>query len=254
MAIAIRTISAPGLRRWGAYMFDQIGLEYAIGTATLVHLATLTYVMGFVLTNQFALRGLVLLGSVFYIAYYYLHLGTPQWDAIAGTGLIVMSTLIGLAALLLRRMRLGLSREHSHILDLFGVLQPGEFRALVGAGRIVETRDPVNLTEEGVQPERLYFVIAGAPLIEKDGTMFQIGPGNFIGEVGFLLEAPASATVTLPDGGHYVEWDRAALIRVLKRNPDLGRAFDTLLGKDMAAKLAASSRSVPVAVPMKTAA
>ncbi len=226
-------------------MLEEFGIEYQISTATLVHLATLTYVFGFILTNQMALRGLILLGSAFYIVYYYSHLGTPQWDAIVGSLLIVAATLIGMAQLVCGRLTIGMSDEHRQLFGLFGTLAPGELRTLLRAGDVITAKESVRLTTEGATPDRLYFVVAGTPLIDKAGTTFAIERSCFIGEVGFLLQTPASATVTLPKGGRYIEWRRDTLLRVLDRSASLRQAFDALLGRDMAIKVAASAQAVP---------
>ena len=98
------------------------------------------------------------------------------------------------------------------------------------------------LTQENVPLSDLYFVIEGSPEGMKDGVKFRIKPGEFVGEVGFMLDEAASATVTLPKGGLYMRWDTPKLRRMINERPQLARAFEALIGRDMARKVAGSIR------------
>ena len=90
-------------------------------------------------------------------------------------------------------------------------------------------------------PQYLYFVVQGSPVIRKDGFAFRIAERCFVGEVAFKLGTPASATAILPEGGVYVEWPRSSLEAMLDRAPILQQAFDALISRDMAAKVALSA-------------
>ena len=67
-------------------------------TETLVTIAIVGYVLGFLFKSQITLRMLVLVASLFYIAYYYYHPAEPLWGAIWGSVLIIVANLIGLFA------------------------------------------------------------------------------------------------------------------------------------------------------------
>lgn len=216
-------------------------MDYEVGTLTFVHLATAAQVLGFLVTRQLILRILVLIGSGFYITYYYLHLGAPQWDAIVGSSLIGFANLVGLAFLVHSRLPIGMKAQERVLFDAFGGLEPGQFRRLMKIGTTVRTTAPVQMTEEGEMLDRLFFVIEGRPMIVKDGQAFRIRNNSFVGEVAFKLNCPASATVSLPEGGLYVEWPRRALSTLLSRAPVLEQAFDAMVARDMAAKVALSA-------------
>lgn len=215
--------------------------DYQPGTATFVHLATAAQILGFLVTKQIVLRVLVLIGSGLFVTYYYLHLGTPQWDAVVGSSLIALANLIGLVFLIYSRMPIGMSPQDRLLFDALGGLEPGQFRRLMKIGRLRRARGPVELTREGAAPPHLCFVMEGRPLILKDGHAFRIQDNCFVGEVAFKLGGPASATVTLPEGGSYVSWPREALEPLLGRSPILAQAFDALISRDMASKVAASA-------------
>ena len=226
-------------------------MEYEFTTATFVHLATAAQVLGFLVTRQLILRLLVLVGSGFYIVYYYLHLGDPQWDAIVGSSLIGLANLFGLLVLIYGRIPIGMRGRDRVLFDAFDGLEPGQFRRLMRVGRMVQRDTPVALTEQGRHPEHLYFVLSGSPRIMKDAHIFDISDRSFVGEVAFKLGTSASATVTLPDGGVYVEWPRDQLQCLLGRAPLLKQAFDALISRDMASKVALSAPvcTTPAASP-----
>ena len=216
-------------------------MNYQIGTEAFVYLATAAQVLGLLVTRQIILRVLVLVGSSLFVAYYYFHLGQPQWDALVGSSLIGLANLIGLLLLLHSRLPIGMKAQDRVLFDAFGGLEPGQFRRLMKIGHVVRTDQPVLLTEEGQPVEKLVFVTRGTPMIEKDGQAFRIRNNSFVGEVAFKLDTPASATVTLPEGGTYVEWPRPRLDAMLSGAPILAQAFDAMIARDMAAKVALSA-------------
>lgn len=216
-------------------------MEYELSTATFVHLATAAQVLGLLVTRQLILRLLVLIGSALFVVYYYLHLGQPQWDAIVGSSLIGLANLVGLLVLLYSRIPIGMRSENRLLFEAIGGLEPGQFRKLMRVGRMVQNSEPVVLTREGEVPERLFFVLQGRPRIQKGDYAFRISDRCFVGEVAFKLGCPASATASLPEGGTYVTWERARLEALLAGKPTLRQAFDALISRDMANKVALSA-------------
>ncbi|MGB0508019.1 MAG: cyclic nucleotide-binding domain-containing protein [Pikeienuella sp.] len=217
-------------------------MEIGFETGYLVHLAMLGYVAGFLFKDQIILRVLVLVGTFFYIAYYYAHPAEPLWGAIYASLMIIAANLIGLMRLVYSRLPVAIRPEHAPIRKELPGLEPGEFRALMRQGALKKAETDTVLTTANVPLSDLYFILEGEPVGEKDGISFQIKPGEFVGEVGFMLGGPASATVTLPSGGVYMRWDTPKLRRMINERPQLARAFEALIGRDMARKVAGSIR------------
>ena len=213
-----------------------------LDTGYLVHIAMLGYVAGFLFKDQIALRLLVLAGTAFYIAYYFFHPAEPLWGAIYASLMIIAANLIGLMRLIYSRIPLSIRPEHEPIRKALPGLEPGEFRTLMRQGALKRAATDLRLTEENVPLSDLYFIIEGEPMGQKDGVPFKIQPGEFVGEVAFMLGDAASATVTLPAGGLYMRWDTPKLRRLIDDRPQLARAFEALIGRDMARKVAGSIR------------
>lgn len=216
--------------------------DWFSGTDYLVHLAVFGYVAGFLFKDQIILRLLVLVGTGFYIAYYYVHPAEPLWAAIYGSLFIIAANLIGLFRLIFSRLPFAIRPEHAPIRNVLPGLEPGEFRTLMRQGALKRAETDTVMTQENVPLSDLYFVIEGSPIGEKDGIAFRIEPGEFVGEVGFMLGTSASATVILPAGGLYMRWDTPKLRRLINERPQLARAFEALIGRDMARKVAGSIR------------
>ncbi|MEO0680377.1 MAG: cyclic nucleotide-binding domain-containing protein [Pseudomonadota bacterium] len=210
----------------------------------ILYVAVGLYVMGFLFRNQIVLRALVLTGSSCYVIYYYIVSETPLWDAIIATGLIMASTAYGLINLLLSRSRLAVPWAQLPVLEAmttFGRIEPGLFRSLMKAGSLRSATEETPLTQEGVPPEALVFLVSGGMRIRK-GDVDIVLPGPcFIGEVGWMLGTPASADVHAAEGAEYVLWPRETLRRTIRANPRLETALDALVAHDMARKVAAAA-------------
>lgn len=223
-------------------MWDSI-----LDTGYLVHIAMIGYVLGFLFRDQVILRVLILGGTLFYLAYYYLHPEQPLWGAIFASSMIFAANFIGLIALLYSRLPIGISAQHWPIFEALSGLEPGEFRRLMKLGVMRRAEVETLLTKEGEPLEHVYFVVSGAPKGLKDGVAFNLPGGEFVGEISFMIDGPATATVTLPEGGVYYEWRKEALRKAMDRAPGLSHAFEALIGRDLARKMATSRRAAVAA-------
>ncbi len=203
----------------------------------IVHLAALITITGLLMRDQLKLRALVLVGNGLYALYYFVAAPLPLWDA------MFWSVAMGIANAVMfvivwrdRRHRL-VDEDALHVFAALQTMTPGDFRRLMALGSVRATPMPLELTRRGELPGRLWFVIAGKIVIERDDRRITIERPMFIGEVAFLLGEPATATVTLAAGGRYVRWDVDRLRALLEQRPQIARSFDRAFGLDLAAKL-----------------
>ena len=215
-------------------------LENWSATALPVHLAALTYVIGFLTRDQLVLRGLILIGTVFYIAYYYLEPETPLWDAIGWS--VVMGLANGYTML-----RIYADRRPAHFeeedLVIYGAIRqiaPGDFRRLMAGAEKKTVAEDLVITDAGIVPGHLYFIVEGDLAIDKESRFITAGGPTFIGEIAYLLNQPASATVTLKAGGRFARWKVTVLRGLVAKHENLGTALEIAFNRDLAAKVAAS--------------
>lgn len=211
----------------------------------LVACAGVIYVCAFLIINQIFLRITLLVGSVFYVWYYFIVADVPLWAAIFSNLAIFLANSTGLALLLLRGSKLIIPRQYRDIYPLFSVLQPGDFRTLMRLSKRHIADSEIEMTAEDAPVRKLYFVVEGKVEASKRNQSFSLNDGIFVGEIGYLTGNAASATTTLAAGGDVLEWDVAALRRKAKRSPRFNLALDAAISKDLATKV--SRAGAPIA-------
>ena len=222
-------------------------LEAISPSSLLVLGAVSTYVLGFLLRDQIALRGLVTVGSSLYATYYWTAGPEPLWDAIAGSALIGIASLQGMVRLTWSRLPLAVPRGTEHILRRMGDIEPGLFRQFMKAGKRMTANAPSILTQQDAPPDALWFVISGSVTLKRQGhAAMAISDGCFIGEIAWLRAGNASATVTVSPGAELVCWSHRDLHRLLKRNQRLDIALQALIAQNLANKLSTSFPSTQV--------
>lgn len=196
------------------------------------------YTLGYLVINQVVLRLLVLVGTAFYVWYYYVIGNVPLWDAIWVSVLLGAANLIGLTNLLFHKSRLFIPRAHRDVYDRsFLHMPPADFHTLMRIGhREVLQRDTI-ITREGEPVDKLYFVVEGHVTIEKLGEAFRIPDNVFVGEVGYLTGRAASATTHLPEGAEVIYWRFSDLKRASARKPRFKLAFEAMISRDLADKV-----------------
>ncbi|GLS19498.1 hypothetical protein GCM10007874_25150 [Labrys miyagiensis] len=206
----------------------------------LIHAAALISVAALTCRDQIVLRALLVVSTLLYILYYFVVPEVLLWDAIFWTAVNLGVNLFMMSSLLLARTQFRLSEDERRLFAAFGPLSPGEFRALMKIATWRRAETTQILLREGAPVEKVYYVLDGTPKVTKAGRSFPLRPFAFIGEIGFLRKAPASATVTVEPGACYVEWPAKALQALQLRRPLIKVALDGLLASDMAAKMAAA--------------
>jgi CRP-like cAMP-binding protein len=117
-------------------------------------------------------------------------------------------------------------------------LSPGQFKQLLDLAIWQEPKEPLRLTIEGQRPDTLHYVLEGTVEVKKSGKVFALGPHAFVGELAFLREKPATATVTAKPGALLVSWKSTALRQLFKGHPAIEKVLSAILSADMAEKIA----------------
>jgi hypothetical protein len=204
----------------------------------LVHVAAIFTLVCYLFRDQIKLRIFAVLGDGLLSAYYYFAFPEPLWNPMVWTiANVVINTVMVIVLLREHRMSL-LSDNEMTLFRCLPTLTPGQFRKLLKIASWHETEEPALLTEEGAKPEKLFYVLEGPVTIGKQGRLLERAPRTFIGEIAFLRDNVASATVKTAAKSLYVAWDQGELRALLKKNDDLKNAMSTLLSTDMADKVA----------------
>jgi Popeye protein conserved region len=205
-----------------------------------VHLGAMLYLVCFLFRDQILLRSFAIAGDFAYVIYYFNVADQPLWGAIFWN---VPNVIINLAmiALILRDNRTtSFTDDELKLYRCLNTLTPSEFRKVVRLGKWGKTNADMVLALEGQPLGLLHYVLEGDIWIDKGGRKINASPGMFIGEIAFLKQRPASATVKIGAGSVYISWLHTDLVRAQIRHDSLKNAIAAMLNSDMAEKVALS--------------
>jgi len=218
----------------------HLDLSYLLTAGVFVQLALLCYVLGLLTRNELLMRMLILIGTAFYIIYYYFISDTPLWDAILASAFIGVANIWVICVIFIERTTFGMTPKMAEVYSFFPTFNPGQFRKIMKHANWIVAEEETQLTKTGVQLDHLFLVVSGNMSLRRDGVIGDIGPGSFVGEISYLIGGTASADTFAPVGTEYVSWNRADLAKQTKKSPALSNALDALLNHDVAKKLSTS--------------
>jgi uncharacterized membrane protein YkgB len=126
---------------------------------------------------------------------------------------------------------------------------PGEFTALLHRGTWAVAQRGEKLVEQGATLNRVFFIHHGRFAVRVNGQeVAQRNGGQFVGEISFLTNATATATVEILEPTRYLYWDRALLEELIEKEPTLYYALLSSMNLDLITKLLSlPQRSSPIA-------
>lgn len=137
---------------------------------------------------------------------------------------------------------------------LFAGLSEADRCAIAATCRTLIIERGTELVTEGAREMALYLVIAGRFAVTRSGhetVLSEIGPGQPIGEIGFLTGAPRTATVIAQRDSVVLELDRPAFDDLAARHPAIWPALSDALARRLA-ETTAIARPVHQPLPPRT--
>jgi len=221
-------------------------MEWPFHTSVFVllfHISNLMAFLAFLLRDQLQLRLLMGVSLFLQGLYYYAIPGGPLFDPLFWKVVSFGANLMMIALVFGGRLDFGIPEDLRGLYERMAVLTPGQFRKLTAKTVRIKGGGAAILTD-GMKPDRLYYLLRGDAQIIKNRQTATLQSGAFLGEIAFLSELPASATVVLNDGAECIAWNRAALLQLMKKDAAIDIAMRGFFNHDLAYKVA---RSVPIA-------
>jgi hypothetical protein len=132
--------------------------------------------------------------------------------------------------------------ERELLRSIFTGLDDAQIARLLVAGRFNDIAKGTTLTEENKTLETLFFICAGHLNVTVAGRkVAHLEKGNFVGEIAFLTEKPATATVVADDNVRALVFDRAELNRFFRSETEVAGLIYQLLGRELAHKIKVSN-------------
>jgi CRP-like cAMP-binding protein len=218
------------------------------------HLSYILIAISYWLTDIFWLRVVAVVGLSFEILYFLLSGGDLRtgigWDLV-----FIFINLYQLSLLLRDRLSLRLPEEERALLrKAFVGLDDGQIARLLGAGALCDLEPGTRLAEENRPLDKLYFLCAGRVGVSIAGrAVSQLEQGNFVGEVAFLTERPATATVIAETELRALVFDRSKLKTFFQNETEVAGLIYQLIGRELAHKIKVSNTliaSEPLAGPL----
>jgi hypothetical protein len=171
------------------------------------------------------------------------------------TSSILIGTLAGLfsgilmAILLLAyevprpKLSLRLPEDERELLrGVFAGLDDVQIARLLVAGRFNDVAKGTTMAEENKPLQTLFFICSGHVKVAVGGReVAHLEKGNFVGEIAFLTEKPATATVIAEDNVRALVFDRNELNQFFRSEAEVAGLIFQLLGRELAQKLRASN-------------
>lgn len=209
------------------------------------HFSYILIAVSYWLTDIFWLRVVAVGGLALEIVYFLMSGGDLRtgigWDLV-----FIAINLYQLARLVQDRLSLRLPEKDRELLRkaLTG-LDDAKIARLLGAGALCDLPEGTTLAEENQALHKLYFLCAGRVAVTIGGrAVSQLEEGNFVGEVAFLTERPATATVITETSVRALVFDRDTLKKFFKNETEVAGLIYQLIGRELAHKIKVSNTMI----------
>jgi hypothetical protein len=132
--------------------------------------------------------------------------------------------------------------EREALRSVFTGLDDVQIARLLVAGRFNDIAKGTMLAEENKPLETLFFICTGHVKVTIAGRdVAHLEKGNFVGEIAFLTEKPATATVVAEDSVRALVFERAELNQFFRNEAEVAGLVYQLLGRELAQKIKVSN-------------
>ena len=121
--------------------------------------------------------------------------------------------------------------------EIFSVMTQHELLYFWNLGSKKKTNNDL-LIQEGEHLDELLLILSGNVDVIKNGNnITTLSSGDFIAEMSFLTEEPATADIVAKGEIEYITWNQEKLRSLGQLNPELLIKIQNILGKDLVNKI-----------------
>ena len=204
-----------------------------------LHLGNILYLLAYSVRDILWLRVLTVVATLSLMPYYFCCSATPLYAPIAWCSLFTLVNVVQIGMLIMERRPVFLGEEELRLYQqLFRSLSPREFMKLVSIAEWKTANPQQELLKQHEPVSELALVSTGRARVVVDGrTIAEVSPGQFFGEMGFLTDQHASASVIASLPVHYLSWPANKLRSLFQDLPQLHVKVQGILGTDLVEKL-----------------
>ena len=211
------------------------------------HLSYVLIAISYWLTDMFWLRAVAVVGLTLEILYFWLSGGDLRtgigWDLI-----FISINLYQIYRLVKDRLSLRVPEPDRELLrSVLTGLDDSQIARLLVAGEFCDITDGTRLAEENQALERIFFICSGRVKVMISGRQVShLERGNFVGEVAFLTDRPATATVIAEGTVRALVFESCKLSQFFRNEAEVAGLIYQLLGRELAHKIKISNRLLSV--------
>jgi hypothetical protein len=203
-----------------------------------IHLANILILVSFTARSLLLLRGLNIAASGLFMTHFALQ-PTPMWSAIGWNVVFATINVWQTWRTILERRPPALSAEEQRLHHLaFAELPLRPLRRLLDAGSWADEAPSTLLAADGAIAEHLWLIAEGHVEVRHPGGGTRtLGPGEFVGDAGFLAHGPVRGDLVATSPLRLVRWPVAALRTLCTRDAELADLLQRALGRGLVRKL-----------------
>jgi hypothetical protein len=209
------------------------------------HVSYVIIAISYWLSDILWLRSMAIVGLAFEILYFISSGGDLRtgigWDTI-----FIAINVYQLYRLWKERLSLHLPEADRELLHrVLPGLKDVQIARLLLAGEFSQIAPGTTLAEENKELQRLFFLCDGRVRVLVAGREVSLlEKGNFVGEVAFLTEKPATATVVAESSVRALVFDRDKLSQFFRSEAEVAGLIYQLLGRELAFKIKVSNNLI----------
>jgi hypothetical protein len=203
------------------------------------HLASVLTLLAYLVKDILWLRALTILACIAGIVFNYFVASTPLWPVINWNLIFIAINAVQIVLILRERRGVSFTEEESELYQtLFKNFAPFEFMKLLRLGEWKDAKEGQVLAVEKQSIDDIMLIYNGLLTVESNGKQIaQLKDGNLVGEMSYVNDGIANATVRAIRPTRYLSWPKADLRHLLRRNPNMGHAMEQVFTSDLVRKL-----------------
>jgi len=203
------------------------------------HLAFGLIAFSFLVKDILYLRILSIFASLFSVLYNFYIPIEPMWLPIGWNIIFVIVNIYHISVIIYEKRPVDMTDKEKELYEtMFKGLTPVEFLKITKVAEWKKFNTPLPIITQGKPVKDLILIYNGAvDVLVNDTKVAELKDGQFVGEMSFLTEKPATATCKVEHNAECLVWPQQDFKDLLKRNPSLYFTIQSLLSEQVSNNL-----------------
>lgn len=217
------------------------------------HIASILTLLAYLVKDILWLRVLTIFACIAGIIFNYFVPATPLWAVIYWNVVFIVINVVQIMIILKERSDVRFTEEEKELYEtLFKSFAPFEFMKLLRLGKWLVAKKGQSLAIEEKPLDSVMLIYHGLVSVESKGReIAQMKDGGLIGEISYITDGTATATVRALETTRYLSWSKEEMHDLFNRNPNMKFAMEKVFSTELSKKLARSGLSIRQTGPLK---